>query len=84
MVTKTLLLDTVDKVKEFSAIMRDVKYSADITSGRYIVSAHSILGILSLDLAKPVSLVVHDVDDHVTTEAEISDFLHDISAFIKD
>ena len=33
---------------------------SDLVSGRYAVDAKSIMGIFSLDLAKPLEFVVHD------------------------
>lgn len=59
---RKVLLDTVDKVKEFvryaSKFMKDVQ----LMSGRYIVDAKSILGCMSLDLSKPVIVNIHEDD----------------------
>lgn len=60
--TRKVLLDTVDKAKEFvrhtSKFMRD----AQLVSGRYIADAKSILGVMSLDLSKPITVNIHDDD----------------------
>ena len=60
--TRKVLLDTVDKVKVFvrctSKFMRDVQ----LMSGRYIVDGRSILGVMSLDLSKPVLVSIHEDD----------------------
>ena len=34
----------------------------DLTSGRYVVDAKSIMGIFSLDLSKPIKVEVHSDD----------------------
>lgn len=81
MFTKTLMLDTVDKVKFFTEVIRTFKYSADISSDRYLVNARSIMGILSLDLTKPVTLQIHD-DSRDINEADAADFLQTIKDFI--
>ena len=81
MFTKTLMLDTVDKVKLFTEAICSFKYPADISSGRYLVNARSIMGILSLDLTKPVILQVHDESREIT-EADAADFLQTIKDFI--
>ena len=60
--TRKVLLDTVDKVKVFvrctSKFMRDVQ----LMSGRYVIDAKSILGVMSLDLSKPVLVSIHEDD----------------------
>lgn len=63
MFTRKLQLNTVDKVKTFIDLMHSYSYSADITSGRYIVNAQSIMGVFSLNLEKPVTIVVHCTDE---------------------
>lgn len=82
MLTRNLVLDTIDKVKNFNDIMRTFEHAADITSGRYVVNAHSIMGLLSLDLTKPVTLVVHDDECHEVTKDDVADFLQDIATYI--
>jgi hypothetical protein len=57
MKTKKILLNTVEKVKEFNRRVIGFPDNMDIVSGRYRVSAKSLMGIFSLDLSKPVELV---------------------------
>lgn len=45
----------------------------ELVLGRYIVDAKSILGILSLDLSKPLDLVVSDYVDGL--ESDMRGFL---------
>ena len=45
------------KMKISLSSIEDVK---EFVSGRYAVDATSIMGIFSLDLAKPLEFVVHD------------------------
>lgn len=52
--TTTILLRSIADVKEFVNIMNKCEYDVDLVSGRYIVDAKSIMGIFSLDLAKPI------------------------------
>jgi len=49
-------LNSITDVKNFVNIVN--KYSCDIElkSGKYIVDAKSIMGILSLDLSKPIKI----------------------------
>ena len=52
--TANILLRSIADVKEFVNIMNKCEYDVDLVSGRYIVDAKSIMGIFSLDLAKPI------------------------------
>lgn len=58
----TILLKSINDVKEFVRIVNEFSYDVDLSSGRYIVDAKSIMGIFSLDLAKPILVDVHDSD----------------------
>ena len=60
--TRTILLDTVDKVKEFVQRTSKFMYDVQVVSGRFIVDGRIILGIMSLDLSKPVVLNVDERD----------------------
>ncbi|MBR7071957.1 MAG: HPr family phosphocarrier protein [Clostridia bacterium] len=59
MLEKTLLLDNLDKVRQFTAICSSKDYDIELSSGKYIVNAKSIVGIFSLDLTKPVTMTAH-------------------------
>lgn len=57
-----ILLGTTERVNSFVEIMGQFNCEADVRSGRYVVNAKSILGILSLDLNRPVILEIYDND----------------------
>ena len=54
-----IMLTTPHEVKSFVNTMNCYPYDADLRSGRRVVDAKSILGIFSLDLSKPLSLIIH-------------------------
>lgn len=55
-----VLLDSVDKVKDFIDITRSVSYDIDLISGRdTYLDAKSLLGVLSCDCTKPLTLDIH-------------------------
>lgn len=54
-----IALTTVEHVKSFVNDIIEIEYPMDVCSERYVVNAKSILGLFSLDLAKPLELVVH-------------------------
>ena len=60
-ITKPVLLDTVDKVKDFVKQTAKFLYEVDVSSGNHVADGKSIMGLLSLDLSKPV--VVNYAED---------------------
>ena len=48
--------------KEFVNIVSRYPFDADLRSGRFLVDAKSLLGILSLDLSKTLVLEIHSND----------------------
>ncbi|MCL2604033.1 MAG: HPr family phosphocarrier protein [Defluviitaleaceae bacterium] len=56
----TVLLDTVEKVKNLVAILSPIEGEFDLISDRYVVDAKSIMGIFSLNISKPLRLDIHD------------------------
>lgn len=53
-----ILLGTIEDVKEFVNITNKYEFDCDLVSGRYAVDAKSIMGIFSLDLSKPLNMVI--------------------------
>lgn len=51
-----ILLDSIDKVKNFVNTLIKFDCDFDISSSRYTIDAKSIMGIFSLDLSKPIEL----------------------------
>ena len=56
MKTVQISLNSIDKVKSFVNDLTKFNTDFDLTSGRYVVDAKSIMGIFSLDLSKPIDL----------------------------
>ena len=52
-------LSMAKDVKEFVNIANKYPYDIDLKSGRFVIDAKSLLGIFSLDLSKPIELVIH-------------------------
>ena len=55
----TVVLGSINDVKNFVNVVTKYDYEIDLTSGRYVVDAKSIMGIFSLDLSKPIDLNIH-------------------------
>ena len=60
MKTFNLMLNSINDVKDFVNIVSKYDFDVDLTSGRYVVDAKSIMGIFSLNLSKPIKVEVHD------------------------
>lgn len=54
MVSKTLLLDNMDSVREFVDIANTKDYSILLKTDNAVVDGKSILSIFGLDLTKPI------------------------------
>ena len=59
MASFTILLSSINDVKNFVNIVNKYSCDVDLTSGRYVVDAKSIMGIFSLDLTKPIKIDIH-------------------------
>lgn len=56
----TVLLDSVDKVRDFVASVSRYSAGMDLVSGRRVVDAKSIMSIFCADLSKPLTLRIHE------------------------
>lgn len=54
--TEQVLLNSMEEIQEFNRIVGQYEYEVDMVSGRYVIDAKSLMGILSLDLSKPVTI----------------------------
>lgn len=52
-------LSNVQDIREFANIVILADYDVDLVQGRYVIDAKSIMGIFSLDLLSPITLVAH-------------------------
>lgn len=75
MKTFNILLSSIDDIKSFVNIVNKYNFDVDLTSGRYVVDAKSIMGIFSLDLSKAIKVDVHS--DNADA------FIEEIKAYIQ-
>ena len=69
-------LPSISDVRDFVDLVRQYDMEIDLSSGRYVVDAKSIMGIFSLDLMKPIKLTAYGDDE------ECKDLLDKINKFI--
>ena len=71
----TVALTSIQDVRKFVDAATRCPCEVDVLSGRYVIDAKSIMGLFSLDLSKPVQVVVHG------GEAEQAAFAKDVADF---
>ena len=57
--TVNIRLNSIKDVQDFVELVRQFEGDIDLSSGRYVVDAKSIMGIFSLDLMKPITLTAY-------------------------
>lgn len=76
MKTFNIMLNSINDVKNFVNAVNKYDFDVDLTSGRYVVDAKSIMGIFSLDLSKPIKVEVFTDESDAFME-EMKDFIID-------
>ena len=71
---KTICLKTISDVKQFVDIVSKCTYDIELVNEKYVIDAKSILGIFSLDLSKPIKMVIHSNECNELLE-ELSNFI---------
>ncbi len=59
MFEKSIMLKSITDVKAFVDIANSKDYDMELLSGKFVINAKSIMGVFSLDLTKPVTVVAH-------------------------
>ena len=70
----TISRTQVDQVKRFVNLVAQAPYDVDMVSGRYTVNAKSMLGIYSLDLSKPIQVLIYS-DNCEELKKELAEFM---------
>lgn len=74
MTSVMIKLQDINQIKELVQAVATSPYDIDIASGRYVIDAKSILGIFSMDMEKPMELIIHG-EDCEETLAQIKSFI---------
>jgi hypothetical protein len=54
-----IVLSNVQDVRDFVNLVVLIDYEVDLAQGRYLIDAKSIMGIFSLDLLSPITVIAH-------------------------
>ncbi len=77
MKTVKIRLSSIQDVRNFVDVVTGHNIDIDLSSGRYIVDAKSIMGIFSLDLLNPITLTAHSEDGNA-----VEALLADVAPFV--
>lgn len=69
-----IMLESINDVKDFVKKANELTCEADLSLGKYVIDAKSIMGIFSLDLNREIELSVHSDN--------CDDFLQNIEKYI--
>lgn len=72
MKTIKVKFDTIEQIKEFVNKTQTVDTDLDLVHNRYVVDAKSIMGIFSMDLSRPLDLIIHSDADNTIDSVEKS------------
>lgn len=64
--TLSIYLGSFDLIKQFESAIANMKGKFALCSGHYVVEARSVMGILSMDISRPIQLRISD-----STETDI-------------
>ena len=70
MLKKRVNLNSIDDIKEFVNIVNRFPVDVDLSNGRYVIDAKSIMGIFSLDLSKDIDCTIHGNESECDEVAE--------------
>ena len=72
----TILLKNMDNVENFVKITNKFNFDIDVIGGKRIVNGKSVLGLLTLDLTSPLSVILN-----TNKSNEINEFINLINDF---
>lgn len=71
MIEEKIFLKTLDEVRDFVALAVTKPYDIELLSGKYVVNAKSVMGVLSLDLTAPLTMVANtETDTEILLQVE--------------
>lgn len=62
MIKAEISLKEIDAIQQFNRLCSHCDYDIDLVQGKYLIDAKSIMGIFSLDVKRPLTLVLNTED----------------------
>ena len=76
MIERNIMLTNLESVKSFVQMSAAKDYDVDVSCGKYIVNAKSLMGIFSLDLTKTLHVTAY-CDENDSFGEEIKQFVQE-------
>ncbi len=77
MFTTDIFLPNLDDVKDFVKMTSKYKrLPISLISDKYVIDAHSIIGIISLDISKPIQLQITEEDIPSSFMVDLEPYLY--------
>lgn len=74
MIKKSVKIGSIKEAERFNHICSKFSCDVDLQAGKYYIDAKSIMGIFSLDLELPLTLLV-DTDDEIEVIEKFKNFI---------
>lgn len=74
MTKRNIKLNSMKEIDAFNKLCTKFDCEMDLVSGKYYVNAKSIMGIFSLDLDLPLTLIA-ETDDEAAVDAAFKDYI---------
>ncbi len=70
------MCNDMEDIKRFNLAMNDLECDVDLQQGRYVIDGKSIMGMFSLSLLEPITIILHtDNEDEIEAVKEyITDY----------
>lgn len=76
MIKKMIIFRDLDKIKKFVKEAEKTNFNIDISHGNITVDGKSLIGILAMDLSRPVKGLFY------ADESQVTEFLQRVKSFI--
>ncbi len=70
-------MNTINDIRNFVDMTSHCSFAVDLTDGRYTVNGKSIMGVVSLDKSKVLTVLIH-----IDNDEEAADFVNQLKPFI--
>ncbi|MBQ7980226.1 MAG: HPr family phosphocarrier protein [Oscillospiraceae bacterium] len=55
-----VILSNINEVRDFVNLVILMNYEVDLMQGKHLINAKSVMGIFSLDLLSPITVIAHN------------------------
>ena len=78
MIKAEVLLNSIDKVRNFVRSLSRYRSRIDMCNGTDVIDARSILGLFSFDLSEPITLMIEESEETSDILSAISEYRTDL------